>query len=169
MLHHLWTGFSCSILSCQLSHSGSPCWQCYSTCCCRQCMEHRCLWFGHSSIYYPSSWGGNWFHPCIHCKGSVNMFLNGRWIPLDSRCLILKAINCEYAQDLSKYTHFKSLPLNFICMFFIALFRRSVCVLTTILRIPSHYFWVPLMFVCFMINPHIVFSSSLKWEWKSFW
>jgi hypothetical protein len=46
-----------------------------------------------------------------------------------------------------------SLPLNLICMFLIAWLQRSVCVFTTILCIPSHQFWVALMFVCFHDKP----------------
>ena len=170
MLHHLLIVFSYSRHFCQLLHSGSPCWQCYSTCCCLQCMGRRCLWFGHSSRCYPSSWGGTQFLLHIYCIGCVDTFLNWCWILLKTRYLMSKVkLHCQYACDWARQLDFISLPLNFVCMFLIALLRRSVCVFTTIIRIPSHQFWVPLMFVCFMINPHIVLSSLLKLPWKSFW
>ena len=42
---------------------------------------------------------------------------------------------------------------------------QSTSFLPFSLPIPSHQFWVPRMLLCFM-NPHIVFSSSLKCEWN---
>ncbi len=97
------------------------------------------------------------FHHHIHCIVCVDMRLIGCWILLKKGIGWMSKSSIVSMLASARQCNFISLPLNFVCMFLIALLRRSVWVSTTIFCIPSHQFSVPRMFVCFMMNPHIVF------------
>ncbi len=118
-------------------------------------MEHMYLWFKLSGRFFPH------FQEEVSCL-IVTPAVQG--VPISSSCALITTfwihkseprLVIDFCTLATMFPRF-GLPLNFVCMFSLALFDTSLCVFMTTLCISNHESWLPCRLVFFKRKPHMV-------------